>query len=145
MLGFFKIFGQGILYVILLPLIVAFFALYAVYCILAFLFMFLKATVLFFMGKNINDDFPEDKEAKKRLQTLAYNPSTNSYQNINNNQQPQQSNQNDNIFVDQEAEINNSTIDHQNVTENNQTNNVQNDEITNTQVDDNNFDNGENK
>jgi hypothetical protein len=80
MLDFLKIFGYGVLYVILLPLIILFFALYAVYCIFVFLVMLVKAIVAFFRGRSLFDPMAEDKIAKERLANLIFNPALGTYQ-----------------------------------------------------------------
>ena len=67
MLGFIKIFLQGILYVVLSPLILLILALYAVYCTLTFIYMAIKAVIVFFMGGTPMGDLPEDVEAKRIL------------------------------------------------------------------------------
>ena len=67
MLSFFKIFGQGVLYVILLPFIVLLLALYAVYCILVFIYMAIRNIIIFFSGGTPLGDMKEDVEAKKIL------------------------------------------------------------------------------
>lgn len=93
MIGFFRVFGQGILYVVLSPLIIAFFALYVVFSLLMFIFQLFKNLIWFFMGRNLKDGFLEDIEAKKRMENLAFNPNTGAYQDKSkleqlNNQQP---------------------------------------------------------
>ena len=67
MLSFFKIFGQGVLYVILFPFIVLLLALYAVYCILVFVYMAIRNIIIFFSGGTPLGDMKEDVEAKKIL------------------------------------------------------------------------------
>lgn len=67
MLGFIKIFLQGLLYVVLLPLIILVLALYAVYCIIIFIYMAIRSVIVFFMGGTPLGDLPEDVEAKRIL------------------------------------------------------------------------------
>lgn len=67
MLSFFKVFGQGILYIIGLPFILAFLVLYAVYCFAMFCYMAFKNIVIFFSGGTPNGDMKEDVEAKRIL------------------------------------------------------------------------------
>ena len=67
MLGFLKIFLQGILYVVLSPLILLTLALYAVYCLIAFIYIAIRSIIVFFMGGTPLGDLPEDVEAKRIL------------------------------------------------------------------------------
>ena len=67
MLGFLKVFAQGVLIVVLLPLILAVLALYAVYCTITFIYMAVKSIIIFFMGGTPMGDLPEDVEAKRIL------------------------------------------------------------------------------
>ena len=67
MLGFLKVFVQGILYVVLLPVILAILAFYAVYTSITFIYMAIKSIVIFFMGGTPMGDLPEDVEAKRIL------------------------------------------------------------------------------
>ncbi len=67
MLGFIKIFLQGLLYVVLLPLIILVLALYAAYCIIIFIYMAIRSVIVFFMGGTPLGDLPEDVEAKRIL------------------------------------------------------------------------------
>lgn len=67
MLGFLKVFLQGILYVVLLPLIVAILAIYAVYCAIVFIYIAIRSIIVFFMGGTPLGDLPEDVEAKRIL------------------------------------------------------------------------------
>lgn len=67
MLGFLKVFLQGILYVVLLPLILLVLAGYAVYCLIIFIYMAIRSVIVFFMGGSPLGDLPEDVEAKRIL------------------------------------------------------------------------------
>lgn len=71
MLEFLKRCGLGVLYVIAAPFAVALLALFAVFGIFVFLFMLVKSLILFFSGRSVFDDLPEDIEAKRRLGTLV--------------------------------------------------------------------------
>lgn len=70
MISFFKNFGKGILYVLVLPFLLAGMALYGVIAFFVFLFLSVKALVLFFSGRSLYEDLPEDIEAKKRLAAI---------------------------------------------------------------------------
>ncbi len=67
MMSFFKSFGQGILYLLTLPVVLVILALYAAMGILIILFLMLKSVILFFKGKNIFNDFPEDVKVNEIL------------------------------------------------------------------------------
>ena len=67
MLGFLKIFLQGILYVVTLPFILLILAIYAVYCVAIFIYMAIRSIIVFFMGGSPLGDLPEDVEAKRIL------------------------------------------------------------------------------
>lgn len=71
MLGFIKIFLQGLLYVVTLPLILLILALYGVYCIFVFIYIAIRSIVVFFMGGTPLGDLPEDVEAKRILMQRA--------------------------------------------------------------------------
>ena len=67
MLGFLKIFAQGVLYVVLLPFILLILALYAIYCVFVFIYIAIRSVIVFFMGGTPLGDLPEDVEAKRIL------------------------------------------------------------------------------
>ena len=67
MKDFFKSIGKGILYILVLPVFLVALVLFAVIGIFFFLFMLVKAIILFFQGKKIDEPLPEDKEADRRL------------------------------------------------------------------------------
>ena len=71
MLGFIKIFLQGLLYVVTLPLILLILALYGVYCVFVFIYIAIRSIVVFFMGGTPLGDLPEDVEAKRVLMQRA--------------------------------------------------------------------------
>ena len=71
MTEFFKKLGQGLLYTLVLPVLIVVLAGYSVYGIIIFLIMLVKSIVLFFKGKSLNTDLPEDIEAKRRLKALT--------------------------------------------------------------------------
>lgn len=71
MANFFKSFGKGILYILVLPVLLIALAVYLVISIFVFIFLFIKSVVLFFAGHSLHEDLPEDIEAKKRLATLS--------------------------------------------------------------------------
>ena len=67
MLSFLKVFGQGVLCVVLSPLIVLILALYSIYCVLVFTYIAIRSIIVFFMGGTPLGDLPEDVEAKRVL------------------------------------------------------------------------------
>lgn len=67
MVSFLKVFGQGVLCVILSPLIVLTLALYAVYCCVVFIYIAIRSIIVFFAGGTPLGDLPEDVEAKRIL------------------------------------------------------------------------------
>ena len=71
MVNFFKSFGRGILYVLVLPIFLVVLALYAVVSLGIFFFMCIKWLILFFTGRSLFDDLPEDKQAKAILNANA--------------------------------------------------------------------------
>lgn len=70
MINFLKNFGKGILYVLVLPFLLIGLALYAVVALFVFIFLAIKGLVLFFSGRSLYEDLPEDKEAKRRLNAM---------------------------------------------------------------------------
>lgn len=67
MLQFLKVFGRGVLTVILLPVILLIWVLHGIYCIGLFIFMFFKSTVDYFKGGSFNAEMTEDLEARRML------------------------------------------------------------------------------
>lgn len=67
MINFLKSFAKGILYLLVLPAIIVALAIYAVVALVMFVYLAIKGIVLFFTGRSLYDDLPEDIEAKKRL------------------------------------------------------------------------------
>lgn len=82
MLGFIKIFLQGILYVVLLPFILLLLALYCVYCIIVFIYMAIRSVIVFFSGGTPLGDLPEDVEAKRILMEREQAKSENTTQSL---------------------------------------------------------------
>lgn len=67
MVDFLKTMGQGILYTILSPFIILGVLIYAVYCLFAFFFMFIKRIVMFFKGEDMSVEMKIDRAAKMHL------------------------------------------------------------------------------
>ena len=67
MIGFFKVFGKGVLYTILLPFILLIWALFTVYCVCLFIFEFFKSVVVWISGGSPFGDTKEDVKAKQIL------------------------------------------------------------------------------
>ena len=60
-----KAVGRGFLYILGLPLFLLVLSITAVCGLFMLVFMFFKSIVLFFTGRSLNDDLPEDKKAKE--------------------------------------------------------------------------------
>lgn len=67
MIDFLKTMGQGILYTLLSPFIILGVLIYAVYCLFAFFFMFIKRIVMFFRGEDMSVEMKIDRAAKMHL------------------------------------------------------------------------------
>lgn len=80
--SFFKSFGKGILYLFVLPFLLIILALYGIAGLFGFVFLFFKSIVLFFTGRSLNDDLPEDIEAKKRLYGVPEEQSDVSFEQV---------------------------------------------------------------
>ena len=63
----FKSIGRGLLYIVLFPLILVAIAIYAVYGVGVFIFQLGKLIYLFFTGRTLNSDLPEDIKVKALL------------------------------------------------------------------------------
>ena len=74
MVNFLKSFGKGLLYLLVLPAIIVGVAIYGVVGAFIFIFLAFKGLILFFKGKSLFDDLPEDIEAKKRLHPMDTSP-----------------------------------------------------------------------
>ena len=85
MINFLKNFGKGILYILVLPFLLVALAIYAVVALFVFIFISIKGLILFFTGRSLYDDFPEDIEAKKRLGII---PEDKEHTDINIGAQP---------------------------------------------------------
>ena len=72
-----KKFGQGILYILVLPLFILALALFGVYGVFLFLVLMVKSIILFFQGKKLQGDLPEDIEARRRLNPERVDPNVN--------------------------------------------------------------------
>ncbi len=70
MLEFLKRCGLGVLYIVAAPFAIVLLVLFAIIGLFVFLVMLVKSIILFFTGRSVFDDLPEDIEAKRRLGTL---------------------------------------------------------------------------
>ena len=70
--NFFKNFGKGILYILAIPVLAVALVLYGVAAVFVFLFLAVKGLVLFFTGRSLYEDLPEDIEAKRRIEKEHY-------------------------------------------------------------------------
>lgn len=69
MSGFFKSIGKGILYLFVLPFFLIVLAAYAVFGLFVFIFLFFKSIILFFTGRSLNIELPEDIKAKEIIKS----------------------------------------------------------------------------
>lgn len=67
MVQFFKVFGRGVLYTVLLPFILVVWVLYGVYCLIIFIIMFIKSLIGFFKGESVTGETKEDQAARKMI------------------------------------------------------------------------------
>lgn len=67
MFGFLKVFGRGVLYIVLLPFIVLIWVLFTVYNIFLFVVMFFVSVIKWVKGGSPFADTKEDVQAKKLL------------------------------------------------------------------------------
>ena len=65
MMAVLKSVGKGILYIIGLPFFLIVLALVAVSGIFVLIFMFIKSIFLFFTGRSLDDELPEDRKARE--------------------------------------------------------------------------------
>lgn len=70
MFDFLKTCGQGLLYLILSPLILVGLLVYGVYSFFVFFFMFFKRIIMFFSGDDLKDDMKIDKIAKLQMKKI---------------------------------------------------------------------------
>lgn len=128
MISFFKSLGRGILYVVGLPFLLAFVAIYAVFAFFIIAFMFFKAVVLFFMGRSLFDELDEDKKAKEVLSNIA-NRNQPQVVTYTNNQMPNQNYQQINNYPPQ-----NDNVSQYNNNQNNNQHNYPNEPINSSNV-----------
>ncbi len=79
MMSVLKNVGKGILYIIGLPFFLLILVLTGVAGIFVLIFMFFKSLILFFTGRSLDDELPEDKKA--RLIKENRDPNLNSSRN----------------------------------------------------------------
>ena len=72
MASVFKSVGKGALYVLALPFGLLAIVLYAVFGVFVFFFQFVRLIILFFTGRNLRSDLPEDIKAREIIE--AKNP-----------------------------------------------------------------------
>lgn len=100
MASFFKTFGKGVLAVVLIPVFLVVLVLFAIFGLLGFIYMSLKSVVLFFTGRKLNDDLPEDKKAKETIARLSHQITNENYSNVVNPQpQPQTIKEQDPFYI----------------------------------------------
>lgn len=87
MVALLKNVGKGILYIIGLPFFLIVLALTAVMGILLLVFMFLKSIILFFTGRSLDDDLPEDIKVKEIKSGRSSSTTTATDEPISNGQE----------------------------------------------------------
>ena len=86
MLGLFKKIGKILLYIIEVPIFIVALALFAVVGLIGIIILFIKSIVLFFTGRSLYDDLPEDKKAKEIIQKSSPTYVASSQAPVNNTQ-----------------------------------------------------------
>ena len=74
MVNLFKSLAKGVLYFFAFPGIIIAVALYAVFGVLVFIFQFFKLIYLFFTGRTLFSDLPEDIEVKRIMDSKKVEP-----------------------------------------------------------------------
>lgn len=74
MIKFFKKIGKGIGYIFLVPFYLIVLALFAVVGLFILLYLIVKGIFLFFTGRSLSDELPEDKTAKEILERAKAAP-----------------------------------------------------------------------
>ena len=74
MTGFFKGIAKGLLYFLFFPFGLIAIFLYAIFGLFVFIFQFIRLIFLFFTGRTLQSDLPEDIEVKKIIE--KNNPNT---------------------------------------------------------------------
>lgn len=94
--GFFKSFGKGLLYILVLPFFLIIISFFAIAGLFVFIYLFIASIVLFFMGRSLDIELPEDKKAKEIMNSLnaEHSPSSfiNEYKNNNDKENNDQTN-----------------------------------------------------
>ena len=70
----FKKFGQGILYILVLPIFLLAVTIFGIYGVGLFVVLMIKSIISFFKGKSLYEDLPEDIEAQKILHPEKVKP-----------------------------------------------------------------------
>ena len=117
---FFKRFGWGILYILILPFFLIALAITTVYCLISFLVELVINIASFFSGKPFFAPLPEEVEADEILKRRLLDPSIQqNYSTQNNNEQLSQEKTNEPIQnLDQNNDQNINTQENQIPTEN---------------------------
>ena len=68
MISFLKGILKGLFYVLFFPLGIIAICLYAVFGVFVFIYRLIRLAVLFFTGRNLKNELPEDEEVKKILE-----------------------------------------------------------------------------
>lgn len=68
MISFFKGILKGLFYVVFFPLGLIAISLYAIFGIFVFIYRLVRLAILFFTGRNLKNELPEDEEVRKLLE-----------------------------------------------------------------------------
>ena len=68
MISFIKGILKGLVYVVFLPFGLLAICLYAIFGVFVFIYRLIKLAILFFTGRNLKNELPEDEEVKKILE-----------------------------------------------------------------------------
>lgn len=130
MSSFFKKVGKGLLYLLVFPFLLIILSLCSVFGIIVFIFLGFKTVILFFMGKSIFGDLPEDIQAKKILSMMTQpNPTVMaSPYPSSNDQNINFSNQDNTIETRTDSNINRANYFQQDNNQINEENNIDNQE-----------------
>ena len=69
MISILKSVVKGLFYVLFFPIGLLAILLYAIFGIFVFIYRLIKLTILFFTGRNLTNELPEDEEVKKILES----------------------------------------------------------------------------
>ena len=84
MISFLKSIVKGLFYVLFFPIGLLAILLYAVFGVFVFIYRLIKLTILFFTGRNLKNELPEDEEVKKILESNNSTEEEKAHENVFN-------------------------------------------------------------